>query len=653
MDRRTSAFALLAALALAAAAPGRADDSQTKPVPPLQYDLVVTATRVETPGREVASSVTVITAAELARTHRAMVLEALEDVIGLSVIQNGGPGATASVSIRGANNEHTLVLLDGVPLNDPVNPSRSYDLAHLSVVQVERVEVLRGPQSPLYGSDAMGGVINIITRKGQGRPRLSLSASGGSYGTAGGDFNLSGSSGRTDYAFGVSSLRTTGVSAASDRYPGNSEKDGYRNVTLSGRIGYALRPNLDLDVTVRAVSARTAIDAFGGPYGDDPNSLQDYRSALARVLLRGLFLGQRWEQRLSVSWVGSDRKLLNPADDTHPLMSESGIYGSGLVRVDWQNNVFLGPTQTLTTGLELSREQGHSDYVSESSAGVFESSFPSEKAQVAGFYVQDQWKVRDAFFLAAGARLDVHSRTGAALTYRVAPAFVIKRTGTKLRATLGTGFKSPSLYQLFAPPTAWGPIGNARLRPERVIGWDAGFDQDVLGGRLRFGLTYFSNSFRNLIDFDYLEGYVNVGRAATSGLELSVNSRPLGTDQPLSLRAAYTRLAARNETSGEPLLRRPRDKFSAEAATRLFGRFDLAATLLCTGPRPDRDYSAPPYPTVSLPGYLLLNAVVSTAVTPSLDLFVRLDNILGTRYEMVWGYGTLGLSLIAGFRLGR
>jgi vitamin B12 transporter len=653
MDRRTSAFALLAALALPGAASGRADDSQTKPAPTLQYDLVVTATRVETPGREVASSVTVITAQELARTRRAMVLEALEDLIGLSVIQNGGPGATASVSIRGANNEHTLVLLDGVPLNDPVNPSRSYDLAHLSVVQVERVEVLRGPQSPLYGSDAMGGVINIITRKGRGRPRLSLSASGGSYGTAGGDFNLSGSSGRVDYAFGVSSLRTTGVSAASDRYPGNSEKDGYRNVTLSGRLGYALRPNLDLDVTIRAVSARTAIDAFGGPYGDDPNSLQDYRSALAKVLLRGLFLGQRWEHRLSVSWVGSDRKLLNPADDAHPLMSESATYGSGLVQVDWQNNVFLGPTQTLTAGLELSREQARSDYVSESSGEVFESSFPSEKAQVAGLYVQDQWKVRDAFFLAAGARLDVHSRTGAALTYRVAPAFVIKETGTKLRATLGTGFKSPSLYQLFAPPTAWGPIGNAQLRPERVTGWDAGFDQDVLGGRLRFGLTYFSNSFRDLIDFDYVQGYVNVGRAATSGLELSLNSRPLGADRSLSLRAAYTRLAARNEASGEPLLRRPRDKFSAEAATRLFGRFDLTATLLYTGSRPDRDYSAPPYPTVSLPGYLLLNAVVSTAVIPSLDLFVRVDNILGTRYEMVWGYGTYGFSLVAGFRIGR
>lgn len=653
MDRRASAFVVVAVLTALGAAPGHAEDDQAKPAAPPQYDLVVTATRVETPGREVASSVTVITAAELARTRRTTVLDALRDVVGLSIVQNGGPGATASVSIRGANNEHTLVLLDGVALNDPVNPSRSYDLAHLSLAQVERVEVLRGPQSPLYGSDAMGGVINIITRKGRGRPRLSLSASGGSYGTAGADAGLSGSSGRADYALGLSALSTAGVSAASSRYAGNSEKDGYRNLTLSGRAGYALRPNLDLDLTVRAVSARTEIDAFGGPYGDDPNDVQDYRSALARVLLRGLFLGQRWEQKLSLSWVGSDRKLANPADAAHPLSSESADYASGLVQADWQNNLFLSPSQTLTAGLEFGRERGRSDYVSEGPDGVYDSSFPAERAEVAGFYVQDQWKVRDAFFLASGARLDVHSRTGAALTYRVAPAFVIERTGTKLRATLGTGFKSPSLYQLFAPPTAWGPVGNAGLRPERVTGWDAGIDQDVLAGRLRFGLTYFADAFRDLIDFDYVAGYVNIGRASTSGLELSLDARPRGPDRPLSFRAAYTRLKARDEVSGEALLRRPRDKFTTECGTRLFRRFDVAVSLLVVGPRPDRDYSAPPYPTVALPGYVLLNAVLSMPASPSLDLFVRLDNILNTRYETVWGYGTYGFSLVAGVRLGR
>jgi vitamin B12 transporter len=650
MDRRAPALGFLV---LACSLAVRAGDDQDKASPPLRHDIVVTATKVETPAREVACSLTVISAAELAQTRRATVLEALGDIVGLSVVQNGGPGAAASVFIRGANNEHTLVLLDGIALNDPINPSRSYDLAHLSVNLVERVEVLRGPQSPLYGSDAMGGVINIITRRDRGRPRFSLSASAGSYGTAGTDFGLSGTAGRSDFSLGLSAFRTTGVSAASVQYAGNSEKDGYRNLTLSGRFATSLRKDLDLEVMVRSVAARSEIDLFGGPYGDDPNSVQDYHSTLARAMVRGLFSGQRWEQKLSLSWVGSDRVLVNPPDAGHPDMSESGTYGSGLTRVDWQNNLFLSPWRTLTAGLEFSSEQGHSDYRSASSSGTYDSSFPGERAQVAGIYVQDQWNIWDTLFLSAGARLDAHSRTGTALTYRLAPAYVIASTGTKLRATLGTAFKSPSLYQLFAPPTAWGPVGNPNLRPERVTGWDAGLDQDLFGRRVRLGLTYFSNAFRDLVDFDYLLGYVNIGRAATRGIEVNLDSGPLGPDRPFSFRAAYARLTARNEISGEALLRRPRDKFTTEGGARLLGRFDLLLSVLVVGARPDRDYSAYPYPVVTLPAYALVNAVLSAPVGPSLDLFLRLDNIFGARYETVWGYGTYGFAAAAGFRLTR
>jgi vitamin B12 transporter len=648
MPRNAPAFAWLFVACAAFAAAG---EDPPKSGPPVQYEIVVTATKLETPEREVASSITVITRQELLRTRRSSVLDALRDVVGLAVSQNGGPGSAASLFIRGANNEHTLILLDGVELNDPINPSRSYDLAHLSLNQVERVEVLRGPQSPLYGSDAMGGVINIITRRGRGRPRLSLQGAAGTYRTYNGDAALSGSSGRIDYALGLSYARTAGVSAADAADPGNSEKDGYRNLSLSGRFGYAIASNLDLALTVRSVRARTEIDDFGGPFGDDVNDLQNYGSTLARADLRGLFLGNRWEQRLSVSWIRSNRTLLNPPDEAHPLDSESGSYGSRSARLDWQNNVFLGASQTLTAGLEIGREEGWSDYASESAYGAYESSFPDEKARTAGFYVQDQWKVRGSFFLTAGARLDVHSRTGTALTYRIAPAYLIARTGTRLRATLGTGFKSPSLYQLYAPPTSWGPVGNMNLAPERVTGWDAGIDQDVLGDRLRIGLTYFRNTFRDLIDFDYALGYVNVGRARTSGAEISVESRPLGPAGPITLRSSYTRLSARDEVSGALLLRRPRDKFSTDLQARLLGRFDLAATFLYVGKRADRDFSASPYETIMLPGYVLLGGAVSASLRPGLDLYVRLDNVFDTRYETVWGYGTPGFTLTAGVRL--
>ncbi len=645
MDRRTLALLSLLTLFPAGLRTGAAQDKATV-IP--RHDIVVTATRLETPEKRVGSSVTVISGEDLARTHKTSVLEALETVLGLTTLRNGGPGAASSVSIRGANSEHTLFLLDGLELNDPINPSRSYDLAHLSLSQVERVEILRGPQGLLYGSDALGGVINIITRSGSGKTRLTMASSAATLRTFSGEIGLSGSGRKTDYSLAVSHERTAGLSAASSAYRGNVEKDGYRNLSLAARLGYNPRPNSSLTLTARAIEARTELDNFGGPGGDDPNSVQDYGSRLVRGQYRSLSVNGRWEQALSVSWVSARRANQNPADEAHPGEREQGLYRSDLFKLEWQNDFRLHPTNTLTAGLELEEEKGRSEYVSENAWGTVESRFPSARAGSAGVYLLDHWEHRDRFFVTAGVRADRHSQAGSAVTFRVAPAFLIAATGTKLKGTLGTGFKSPSLYQLYAPATSWGPVGNPALKPERVTGWDAGVEQSFMNDRLVLSLAYFENSFRDLVDFDFQAGYLNIGRARTRGLEASAESRPRAG---LRLRACYTRLSARDEDAGTHLLRRPRDKFSADAAARLFGRFDLTVTVLYIGRRLDRDFSIDPYPTVELPGYALLGAVLSTSLGPRLELFTRLDNMLGARYEQVWGYGTAGFSATAGFRL--
>jgi vitamin B12 transporter len=647
MVLRSPALAVALILSLPCLGAAQGED---QPPQVLRHDIVVTATRTETPEKKVGSSVTVITGEELARTRRTSVFEALEDVLGLAAFRTGGPGAAASVSIRGAGSEHTLVLLDGLELNDPINPSRSYDLAHLSLSQVERIEVLRGPQGLLYGSDALGGVVNIITRKGRGAPSLSLASSADSLSSLVAEVGLSGSGRRTDYALDLRHERTAGLSAASSAYAGNGEKDGYRDVAFSGRFGWTVRPGAELDLTVRAVRDRTELDNFGGPGGDDPNSVQDYGMALVRARFRLLSKGGRHEQTLSASWLGASRENRNPFDEAHPAERDEGLYLSDLFKLDWQNNFFLHPAHTLTAGLELEREKGRSDYVSESAWGVAESSFPSARAGSAGVFLLDRWESGGRFFVTAGVRADRHSQAGTALTFRLAPAYLVAATGTKFKASYGTGFKSPSLYQLFAPETSWGPVGNPGLRPERVAGWDAGVEQDLFGGRLVAGLTWFSNSFRDLIDFDFAAGYVNTRRARTKGLEASVKTRPGGG---LRWGASYTRLSARDVDAGTGLLRRPRDKFAAEAGARIAGRFDLTLTALRVGRRLDRDFSAAPYQTVTLPAYVLLDAVLAAAVAPRLEFFIRLDNILDARCEQVWGYGSPGFSVGTGFRYAR
>ncbi len=645
MERSALILAVLIAFV-----PGRiaAEDVQDKPAAAPKHDIVVTATRLETPEKKVGSSVTVITAEELVRTGRTFVFEALEAVLGLTPLQNGGPGAAASVFVRGAASEHTLVLLDGVELNDPINPARSFDLAHLSLSQVDRIEVLRGPQGLLYGSDALGGVVNIITRTGSGRPRLALASSADTLGTLSADVAFSGSGGKADYSLALFHERTAGISAASSAYAGNVEKDGYRNVSLDARFGFSPRPTTRLALTVRGTSARTELDNFGGPGGDDPNSRQGYGSLHVRAHGRDLSPGGRWERALSLSWTGARREYDNPFDALHPLDREEGLYESDHFKLDWQNNFFLRPSHTVTAGLELEEEKGHSRYAYESAWGAGGSPFPSVRAGSAGIYLLDHWEVRDRLFVTAGVRAESHTRSGAALTFRVAPSFVVAATGTRLKASLGSGFKAPSLYQLYAPATSWGPVGNSDLRPERVTGFDAGIEQRFAAGRFVLGLTWFANGFRDLVDFDFAVGYVNIGRARTRGLEASAEARPA---DGVRLSASYTRLSARDLDAGTELPRRPRDTFAAGAEARLFRRVDLAVGGRWVGRRPDLDFSALPAATVTLDGYVLLDASVAISLGPGLEVFVRAANILDERYEAVWGYGVPGRTFRTGFRL--
>jgi len=623
-------------------------DRKEPQTPPLRHDIVVSATRIETPAREIASSVTVITRRDLENSGRTSVLEVLRDVVGLTVFQNGGPGSASSVFVRGANSEHVRVMLDGVEINDPMNPSRSFDFAHLPLDSIDRIEILRGPQSPLYGSDALGGVIQILTRSGQGKPRLSFSTQGGSFKTIGSALGFSGSTTRASYSLSLSQFATEGISAASTAYSGNTEKDEYRNLTLAGRLGFDLGGQWRTDLIVRATTAKTDLDNYGGPGGDDPNNTQNYQSFFLRTEVRGLLARNRWEQKLGFAFVRTLRTHDNPTDALHPFDSERGRFEGGLAKIDWQNTIFLHQNHTLLFGADISREAGESEYVSMSAFGAYESPFPHQSAGLAGFFVQDQVRIGGRFFAAIGARFDHHTRAGDALTYRIAPAYVFEGTQTKLKATLGTGFKSPSLYQIYAPRTFWGPIGNIDLKPEQSTGWDMGIEQPFFHGSAALGLTYFRNDFRNLIDFDFSRGYINIGRARTRGVEISGEA---DAGDGLRGRVSYTRLEARDLDSASDLLRRPKDKLTASITWSFAKSWSSDFAVSYAGRRADKDFTDWAGRDVVLKSYTLLDASLAYDLNPRARLFLRLDNILNAKYETVFGYGTSGFAAYVGFKI--
>lgn len=270
-------------------------------------EVTVTATRIEAPVNEVSSSVTIITANDIEKKQQYSVAEVLRGLPSIDVVNSGGPGRTTSVFIRGAKSEHTLVLIDGIEAGDAMSTGRSFDFSTLQADNIERIEIIRGPQGTLYGSDAIGGVINIITKKGKGSPGGFVSAEAGSFNTFEARAGLSGGTPAFNYSLGISRLDTDGFSVANEK-DGNTEDDGYANTTLSARLGGRPVEDLDIDLTLRYIDADTDLDACGGAGCDDLDYTSNSKQFLGGVHARLSLLDDAWVQRLGLALTDQERR---------------------------------------------------------------------------------------------------------------------------------------------------------------------------------------------------------------------------------------------------------------------------------------------------------------------------------------------------------
>ncbi|MBW3660329.1 MAG: TonB-dependent receptor [Gemmatimonadetes bacterium] len=621
-----------AAPATAQQAPAGRDTLDIVHVPP----IVVTATRTETPAERVASDVTVITREEIERRRYATALDALRDAPGLAVAQAGAFGGVASVFLRGAPSEHTLVLVDGVEVNDPAAPAGAYDFAHLAIENVERIEILKGPQSPLYGSAAMGGVVHVFTRTPGGSPRGSLTVEGGAFETWRLAASTAGGAGSVRYAATVAHRSTDGISASAERL-GNPEDDGDRSTTLSGTFGWSASESVDLTLAIRGRRSETDLDQEG-PAGDDPNFDTGEDEASARV--EAEYAAGRWEHRLALDFARHDRETLDRPDPARPQTRLSSEFEGRRWTAEWMAEALVGPG-VLATGLEWDEERAETALVGSGPFGDFESGLPEATARTAGGFLQHQASFDDRLFVTAGGRVDHHDEFGAVATWRVAPAFLVRSTGTRIRATAGTGFKAPTLFQLFAPQ-----FGNPDLEAEESLGWDAGVEQDLAAGRVRLSTTVFGTEFEDLVAFD-VEGFRNVRSASARGLETVLSAWP--TDR-VRVTASYTFTDTEDEEEDEPLLRRPRHAADLHVATRLVGGGDASLGARWIGERDDLDFSTFPAERVALDSYLLVRATASWPVSSALRVFGRVENLLDETYEEVLHFGTPGRSAYLGLK---
>lgn len=613
--------------------------------PPREADpieVVVSATRSEIPKEEEASAVTIISGEDLQRVQESSVADALRTVPSTDVVRSGGPGGNTSVFLRGANPEHTLVLIDGIEVNNPVTPSRVFNFADLASINIDRIEILRGPQSTLYGSDAMGGVINIITKKGEGDPKLYASSEAGSYGTFTQKAGGSGGSEVINYSAGFMREDSENISAADASF-GNSEHDRYGNSSFSGRLGVNPSDNVGLQGFLRYADALSLLDNCGGFGCDDRNRKARDKQLFTRVEADTNFLDNSLSQVLGASFTNQHFSDNNDPDpDMLNLDLLRSQYTGSTSKVDLQNTWKASDSVTFIAGAETQRETAESDYHSDGPYGPYDSDFEGRSATNSAYYLEGIAKTYDALFTSAGVRADTHSKTGTEVTWRVAPAVLFRETGTKFSTTIGTGFKSPSLFQLYSS------YGNQDLKAEQSIGMDAGVEQALMDRRVVVSAAFFYNRFKDLITFDpntFL--FSNVANANSRGLEFGAE---LKLADNLSFVSTYTLCDTKDKETGLALLRRARNKASMGLRYDVDDRLKLTLTTYFSGRRYDNNYSTFPVERVALGGYGLVDAAASYNVSKGMQLFARVENMLDHYYEEVFGFGTRGAAAYGGVR---
>ncbi len=611
----------------------------------LKYKLrviVVSANRTNTPEKELANSITIITAKQIKALRKNSLIDILKDAPGLTVIESGNHGSLTSVFLRGAGSQHTLVLINGIKVNDPTSPVGGFDFSNISPDEIQRIEIIRGPQSTLYGSDAIAGVINIITNAKYAGREISLLAEGGSNSYYRTNVSARGSSDGFFYNVDFSRQASKGFSIIKNPH-GNSERDGYSKNVFSFNAGYSFTKSLNANFYYRYSLKKADLDDTFG-FIDDPNYTTNSENHLFNLNLNWNSFNDKWRQSFKASYSKGATHTVNPKDNLSSAFSKSFNYGKRF-QFTWQNNFYFIKNNVVTVGLENLIEKSTTSYYSVTQWGPYKSLFPEKEAVTNSVYFQDMFKYKGKLFVTAGVRYDRHKRFGGVATYRIAPAYYISSTATKLKFTYGTGFKAPSLFDLYDAN-----YGNPDLKPEKSTGWDFGIEQFLFHYTLSFSLTYYNTQLEDLIGFDSKFKAININKAASTGIEFEINWKPSKT---LNGNLTYTYTKALNKSPNDPekdlqLLRRPRNKITLALNYLPMSKLNVGLDYNYVGVRYDKNYNAFPIKRVELKNYSLLNAAVNYKLNKALTFYLRFVNLLNAKYHQVFGISTLGRSFYGG-----
>ncbi len=609
---------------------GEQDDTLAAVIEDDTEVIMVTATRTETPVSQLPDSVSIISREQIDQQKATTIFEALRSVPGLNIRKSGGIGRQTNVTIRGSSTNQVLVMIDGVQVNSPT--LGSFDFASLTTDNVERIEVLRGPQSTLYGSDAMGGLINIITKRGKGKPKFSIRSE---FGTPERTFtesiNSSGSIEKFNYSVDVTRIDSDGRGA----------DDDYDKNNISSRFGYEINDTMNFETSMRYNDSKVGID--DGQFRQDPNrTAQNEDFNMNAVFSQSLT--DWWSQSLKFSFADSD---FIDIDKPNPGTSETASpfnrfrLDTQIYTGNWQHTLKYRDIDTFVVGFEFENQSADNR--------TFDETIINR-----GWYFQNQLKLWDRFFFNAGLRIDDNNRFGKDVNPKLSVAYHLKETDTKFKANYGKGFRGPTLNDLF-----WPDVGDPTLQPEENENYDFGFEQYFLEDKLFFGVTYFNNRTSNLILWAPISSgsfiwrpQQNFGFVWSEGIEAEAVIKPF---KGLTVRGTFTRIGTRDGLKKE-LIRQPSRQGSVNINYSFLDKFNINIDDTIVGSTREGTngggITPPGRPTIRLnDGFYKLDAAFTYDYSKHCQLYSRIENITNQKFDEILGFRAPGARLFFGVKL--
>ncbi len=610
-------LASISLFALATAAPALAQTSGDSD------DIVVTASGIEQPRDEVGQAITLIDADTIERRQTVDVVDLLATTPGVRFTRNGSTGSVAGVSLRGAETTQTLVLIDGVKVNDPSGIGDGYDFGHLLTGNIDRIEVLRGSNSVVHGSQAIGGVVSLSTATPAEGFAGGASAEYGYSDTLSAKADMSGTAGAVSGGIGGAYFRTDGISSAAV----GAEKDGYKNFAGNARVKVAFSDALSLDLRGYYINADLDYDSFFSAPSDSPDVAKLDQYVGYAGLNLGLF-GGNFTSRAAVTWMRNER-------DYYFVRGTAPDYGYSGTNLRFEYQGVVKPVQQAKLIFGYEHERPDYDFFGFGSTD-------SQKANIDSVYALAILQPFAGLSLSGGVRHDDHSQFGGATTFGTNANYSLG-DATNFRLSYGEGFKAPSLYQLYDAFS-----GNAALRPERSKSYDVGIDHSLADGRALISLTAFLRNTTDQINYDNATfTYGNVDRTRAKGIEATLALKPVDA---LSVAAAYSYIDARDRSGrpafdGKPLPRRAAHAVSLSADYDWSFGLSTGATLTMVGDSFD-DFAN----NIPLDGYALAGIRASFPVGGLFEIYGRIDNLFDADYTTAFRYGTYGRAAYGGVR---